>query len=602
MNSESVFNGMTYGNARTTAALGRVWAALQWVGLPFVMLLGFLLRLAAARSLPQHFDEGAMLLGVHAVAERGVPLLPSGALYLHGATHSYLLAPLVWLGWGDLDDLFFLRAASAVLGAVTVYLTYRLALAVVGSTATALLAATLVALDPLSVVWGGWLRMYALEQMLAVVVAWLFVRQVGPEAGTATPFQQRRELTGLVAAFWLAVFAQVGAALLWPGMAVAAALLHGRALIGPRRALSVALGLCALAPVAFVAMSTWRGASPQQSEPLPVGSFIGDYLVNLRGVPQPEPAAWTVLFGVGALAGIVPWLVCLLSVILVIFVVRAHLAAGRDERARWRPIAAMLLLYWVPVLIAIAVATTPRARYLIFLQPLGYVLVAAAVALPWTSVVRFAAPSWRPRLFGAAAIGLTLLLLIHLGDGLRQLGDVAEREQAVTNRAEALAYVAAHRDPGDPVFVGWPPDAYLMLGKLPEIRVLGPIAMGRGASGENTDFWIGWPVTNILLGNRNEIRALDPTATERGAGGENDVTDPCSFLADHPGAWFVLEPYLSNSRALRYLAEGTADVVFPQPGDVRGDGTLVLRAPPSDSWDRKAVKACHDRVRAARDR
>src|SRR5215210_6422489 len=186
MGDEAVMNGVTSGNVQATVPADRIWAALRWGALPCVLLFGLLIRLATARFLPLHFDEGAMLLGVHAVAERGWPLLPSGVLYLHGVTLSYLLAPLVWLGRGELDDLFVLRAVSAVLGTVAVSLTYRLARAVVGSTAPALLAAGLVALDPVSVVWSGWLRMYALEQALAVAVAWLFVRQVVPVAGTVT--------------------------------------------------------------------------------------------------------------------------------------------------------------------------------------------------------------------------------------------------------------------------------------------------------------------------------------------------------------------------------------------------------------------------------
>src|SRR5215217_6922458 len=145
------------------SAFDRLSIALPWAVLP-VMLLGLVIRLAAARFLPIHFDEGSTLLGVHAVAGHGVPILPSGVLYLHGATLSYLLAPFIWLGWGEIDDLFLLRAVNAVIGAITVYLTYRLARAVVGLSAPALVAAGFVALDPLSVVWSGWLRMYALEQ------------------------------------------------------------------------------------------------------------------------------------------------------------------------------------------------------------------------------------------------------------------------------------------------------------------------------------------------------------------------------------------------------------------------------------------------------
>jgi hypothetical protein len=562
-------------------AVSRTSIPLRWAILP-ITLLGLFARLIAARSLPVHFDEGAMLLGVRAVAEHGWPLLPSGELYLHGATLSYFLAPLVWLDWDGLDDLFILRAAGAVLGAITVYLTYRLAQAVVQSTAPALLAATFAALDPLSVVWGGWLRMYALEQTLVVAIAWLFVRQVVPDARTVAPHRQRGELVGLVVAFWLAIFTQLGAALLWPGMVAAAVLLDGRALLGPRRSLSAALGLCALAPLAFLAASTWRGASPQGSNALPVGSFLGDHLVSLQGVPHPNLAVWTALFEWGVLAGIVQWLVFLLSALLGFLVGRARFAApgGRVRDTRWRPLAAVLLLYWMPALGFIVLATVPRARYLLFLQPVGYVLVAAAVALPWTSANRPVTASWPTRLLGAAAVSLVMLLVIHLGDGLRQLEDMAVSEGAVANRVEALVYVAANGTPGDPIFVSWPPDAYLVLGDRPEIRGLGPLPRGRANQADYTDFWVGWPVT-------------DPATS---------VENPCALLADHPGAWFVLEPYLSNSQVLLDTAEGMAGLVFPASTDVYGNGTVVLRAPSDRSQHRKAVRACQSRLRAANGR
>jgi hypothetical protein len=568
------------------AAVGRTSIALRLAILP-ITVLGLLIRLAAAHSLPVHFDEGSTLLGVHAVAERGWPLLPSGVLYLHGTTLSYLVAPLVWLGWGGLDDLFILRSVNAILGAITVYLTYRLARAVVQTTAPALLAATFVALDPLSVVWGGWLRMYALEQTLAVAIAWLFVRQVVLEARTVRPVRQWRELAGVVVAFWLAVFTHLSAALLWPGMAAAAALLHGRALLGSRRSLTVALGLCALAPVVFVATSTWGGAAGaatgrNEAGPLPAGYFLGDHLLNLGGVLHPQPGAWAALFGVGVLGGIMPWLVFLLSGLLALLVGRAFLA-GRGENGkhdRWRAMAVLLLLYWLPVLAFVAVTATDRARYLLFLQPLGYVLVAAAVTLPWTSAIRPVATSRQTRLLGATVVGLVLLLAIHLGGGLARLSDLALNEGAVANRVEALGYVATHGAPGDPIFVSWPPDAYLVLGNRPEIRALGPLPMGRTAQGESIDFWVGWPVTNP----------------------EMTIENPCALLGDHRGAWFVLEPYLGSSQALIDLAQGTAAAVFPPSVDDNGNSTLVLYSPQDRSLNRKAVRACQSRLRAANGR
>ena len=94
-----------------------------------------------------------------------------------------------------------------------------------------------------------------------------------------------------------------------------------------------------------------------------------------------------------------------------------------------------------------------------------------------------------------------------------------------------------------------------MLGKLPKIRALGPLPTGRDVRGQKTDFWVGWSVTDV-------------------------PKDPCAFLANHPGAWFVLDPRLDSSRSLRELAKGSADVVFPPSGEVNGGSTLVLRLPP----------------------
>src|SRR5687767_5791717 len=89
---------------------------------PALFTLSLAVRLVAARRLSFHVDEQFSLLGAHAVAERGLPFLPSGVPYLHGATLSYLLAPLILFGADDLSDLRALRLVSAVAGALTVIL------------------------------------------------------------------------------------------------------------------------------------------------------------------------------------------------------------------------------------------------------------------------------------------------------------------------------------------------------------------------------------------------------------------------------------------------------------------------------------------------
>jgi hypothetical protein len=77
-------------------------------------------RIGAARALPLHVDEPNTLLAAQMVAEQGLPVLPSGVLYLHGATQSYLLALLVRFGWGNVADLGLHRLTSVVAGTLSV--------------------------------------------------------------------------------------------------------------------------------------------------------------------------------------------------------------------------------------------------------------------------------------------------------------------------------------------------------------------------------------------------------------------------------------------------------------------------------------------------
>src|SRR5829696_10268138 len=108
---------------------------------PALLALGLAVRLVAARRLSFHVDEQFSLLGAYAVANRGIPLLPSEVPYLHGATLSYLLAPLIRFGASDLSDLRLLRLVSVLAGALTVLLTYALARDLLGVRWAALLAA-----------------------------------------------------------------------------------------------------------------------------------------------------------------------------------------------------------------------------------------------------------------------------------------------------------------------------------------------------------------------------------------------------------------------------------------------------------------------------
>src|SRR4029079_11863643 len=130
----------------TTTAPNRLGLASAWSWLlPPIVLFGFLLRLAAADRFPPHVHEGNMLLGITTVAHRGWPLLPSDVLNIHGATLSYLLAPLAQLGLLDYLHPLPMRLPSAIFGPLAVSLTDRLGRAVLGAAGPAVFAALLVA-------------------------------------------------------------------------------------------------------------------------------------------------------------------------------------------------------------------------------------------------------------------------------------------------------------------------------------------------------------------------------------------------------------------------------------------------------------------------
>ena len=232
--------------------------------------------------------------------------------YLHGATLSYLLAPLVRFGASDLSDLRPLRLVSVLAGALTVLLAYGLARDILGIRWAALLAAVPVALDPLGVQWGAYVRMYALLQAVVLALLWVFLRIVrdGP-----TP----QNVLALAMAFWAAAFTHLEAALLLLPMALVALALRDRILWGARRTFAVALGACALAPLALIAATRAIGAeAPRRPQTLPDTAFLGEHLIDLGHVLQPDLADSRGLFAHNAFAELLPLLLAVLSGLLVL--------------------------------------------------------------------------------------------------------------------------------------------------------------------------------------------------------------------------------------------------------------------------------------------
>jgi hypothetical protein len=530
-----------------------------------IVVVGLLVRLAAADRLPPHVDEGNMVLGIHTVAARGWPLLPSGVLYIHGATISYLLAPLAWLGWADYTNLFPLRVASAIFGAVAIYLTYRLARTVLGSSPAALLAAVFVALDPLNVLWGGFIRMYSLLEVLALLIAWVFVRIIARDDGEALPDRpQAWLLAGLVVTFWLAVFTQAVASLLWPVMAVTALLLFGRSLLGAWRSLTLALGLCLLAPLAFLAASTFvgYGSTTDRTAGKNRTGFLGDDALDLSHLLHPSLRGLSDLYAHGPIAGFVPILIVLVCGLVL---GRYLLTTTRDDdRVDRRAIGFLLLLFWTPILLFAFFVAEQKSRYLLDILPIGYILVAAAVMALISyrdSHGPVGRPSWLARL---GAVGLVLLLFGHFAGGLWTL-NAWGIEQTEAGLPLALNYVVAHRAAGELTVVGSTPEAYLVLGNQEPVQAYGGVLArpGSGRGSPKIDDWVGWPVVQ-------------------------STRDLCAVLTAHPGTWFVLgNQRLDPGVATTTFLLGATKEVLQTP-----DGFHVFRSTPSSSWDPAVAAQC----------
>jgi hypothetical protein len=131
----------------------------------FLILAGLLLLAAWLRwryivNVQPNPDEFVTLLAVKMILQKGVPLLPSGLFYEHGLLFSYAGAAASLL-FGFSREV--VRATSLLFGLLTLLLTWH-----VGrrwfSSGAGLLAATLLAVAPTAVLWGGRARMYTMLQ------------------------------------------------------------------------------------------------------------------------------------------------------------------------------------------------------------------------------------------------------------------------------------------------------------------------------------------------------------------------------------------------------------------------------------------------------
>jgi hypothetical protein len=114
-------------------------------------------------------DEFVTLLAVQAILKQGLPVLPSGLFYDHGLLFSYAGAAASALAGFSRETV---RAISLGFGIVTVWLMWHFGRRWLSSPA-GMIAATIVAVAPSALQWGGRARMYTLLQVWVLLVVGL---------------------------------------------------------------------------------------------------------------------------------------------------------------------------------------------------------------------------------------------------------------------------------------------------------------------------------------------------------------------------------------------------------------------------------------------
>jgi 4-amino-4-deoxy-L-arabinose transferase-like glycosyltransferase len=488
-----------------------------WACLALIIAVGAGFRLGYFLNGDPFVDEWATILVAQGIWERGLPFLPSGSFYGHGMLFSYLDALfLALLGWTPVVA----QLPSLIAGLVTIPLAYLVGRQLFSSVspsgaegrliprwrgeAVGLLAAALLALDPIAIIWAGRARAYTLLQVFVLLaILWLY----------------RRRFLLFAAAFVAAVFSHAEASLLLPGFALGLLLVNGWSVLRRPRVWLV-MGISGASIVArllihyLIATDSSRQFPEIATRPAfqPTLDVVAGFEPLLPYFAEPYRLLVTVLFLVG-----------------LIFAIRAW---RRQERSSGYLFLYPLCLVTLAGILLLVGQTWKDPRYLFMLLPAFFILAGAAlVDLLILASERLDVPVWL-KVAGAVVL-IAVLLIPPLPEAL----DTADKLEE--GYGPALAYVREQRQAGDQV-AGW---------AVPAIAVeLGQI-----------DYFA------IQIRHEEFIMQKDGVWVDRWVGAPLlDSVEQLQTALDEPGRlWFLTDEFRFRARYTPEFAQAVWDRMDP---------------------------------------
>lgn len=394
------------------------------------------------------YDEFISMLAAQRVAESGLSFMPSGLFYGQGILLSYLTGPLIALV-GFKEEVA--RWPVLLLSVLTIAAYYAAAQRLFNSPLAGLLAASLVTLDELSILWGTRARMYSQAHLFVLLtLTWLLWATL----------QNPRPCSRYLALIFLAaaLFSHAVSFLILPPLLLLIlifSLLYRRDWLSqPRLWLEALVAMViGVAALAVMILGTFKPESDQSG-----GSFLGGFLEvglawgrfdNLLGFFDESTYAWLLPF---------------IGLALILAVYRLL-----RRRAEFAQVVLLFLALFIALLIfemgGLVSDSWSKSRYIFIVAlPAFLLLGAGSLALLLSALLQLAARLSQSRLFLrgislAGSVAALALIALQWGPAAWNMAGA----KATGDYHTAFAYVREHWQPGDRVMTTHPAAAYLYL-------------------------------------------------------------------------------------------------------------------------------------------